>query len=190
MAMTTHYIDITLLPDPEFSHAHLLGALVAKLHRALVQLAADDIGVSFPECSLHPRSLGRVLRLHGGKMPLQYLMEQPWLQGMRDHVRLTEVMSVPAGATHRVVQRRQFKTNVERLRRRRMRRKGETAEQVAAAIPNGIERRPNLPYVQLRSASTGQPFCLFVDQEAKSAEAVSGTFNSYGLSHWATVPWF
>ena len=35
--MTTHYIDITLLPDPEFSHAHLLGALLSKLHRVLVQ---------------------------------------------------------------------------------------------------------------------------------------------------------
>jgi len=45
--MTTHYINITLLPDPEFSHAHLLGALVAKLHRALVQGQTTDIGVSY-----------------------------------------------------------------------------------------------------------------------------------------------
>ena len=42
--MTTHYIDITLLPDPEFSHAHLLGALVAKLHRALVQGRLPTLG--------------------------------------------------------------------------------------------------------------------------------------------------
>ncbi len=41
--MTTHYINITLLPDPEFSHAHLLGALVAKLHRALVQGDVDVV---------------------------------------------------------------------------------------------------------------------------------------------------
>ena len=47
--MTTHYIDITLLPDPEFSHAHLLGALVAKLHRALVQGQTIDIGVSYSQ---------------------------------------------------------------------------------------------------------------------------------------------
>jgi CRISPR-associated endonuclease Csy4 len=188
--MTTHYVDVTLLPDPEFSHAHLLGALVAKLHRALAQFRADDIGISFPEYSMRPRSLGRVLRLHGGGTPLQCLMAQPWLQGMWDHVKLTEVMPVPPGAMHRVVQRRQFKTNAERLRRRRMRRKGETAGQAAAAIPDGIERRPDLPYVQLSSASTGQSFCLFVDQEAKSAEAVSGTFNSYGLSQGSTVPWF
>ena len=84
--MTSHYIDITLLPDPEFSHAHLLGALVAKLHRALVQLKADDIGISFPRYNLRPRSLGDVLRLHGTEAALQRLMELPWLQGMRDHV--------------------------------------------------------------------------------------------------------
>ncbi len=57
--MTTHFIDITLRPDPEFSDAHLLGALMSKLHRALVQLRADDIGVSFPDYSLRPRSMGR-----------------------------------------------------------------------------------------------------------------------------------
>ena len=57
--MTTHYIDITLLPDPEFSHAHLLGALVAKLHRALVQLQSASIGVSFPQYRLRPRTWAR-----------------------------------------------------------------------------------------------------------------------------------
>lgn len=188
--MTTHYIDITLLPDPEFSDTHLLGALMAKLHRALVQLRADDIGISFPEYRLRPRSLGGVLRLHGDETALQRLMVQPWLQGMRDHVKLTGVTPVPPGGTHRVVQRRQFKTNAERMRRRRIRRKGETAEQASAAIPDGIERRPDLPYVQLRSASTGQAFCLFVDQEAMPAGEVPGTFNSYGLSQGASVPWF
>ena len=66
--MTTHYIDITLLPDPEFSHTHLLGALLAKLHRALVQGQTTDIGVSYPQHVVQPltkRSLGAVLRLHG-----------------------------------------------------------------------------------------------------------------------------
>ncbi|WP_153100385.1 type I-F CRISPR-associated endoribonuclease Cas6/Csy4 [Paraburkholderia hayleyella] len=187
--MTTHYIDITLLPDPEFSHAHLLGALVAKLHRVLVQLRSEDIGISFPQYRLGPRSLGQVLRLHGGETALQHLMTQPWLQGMRDHVKLSAAMPVPPGAGHRIVQRRQFKTNAERLRRRRMRRKGETAGQ-AAAIPDSIERRPDLPYVQLRSASTGQAFCLFVEQETRLTGAVSGRFNSYGLSLGASVPWF
>ena len=189
MAMTTHFIDITLLPDPEFSQTHLFGALVAKLHRALVQLRTDDIGISFPEYSLRPRSLGRVLRLHGGEPALLDLMKHAWLQGMRDHVAMTAAELVPAGATHQIVQRRQFKTNAERMRRRRMQRKGESIEQAAEAIPDSVERTPNLPYLQIRSASTGQPFCLFIEQAGVPAGA-SGAFNSYGLSQGASVPCF
>lgn len=188
--MTTHYIDITLLPDPEFSHTHLLSALVAKLHRALVQLRADDIGISFPRYSLHPRTLGAVLRLHGTETALQRLIELPWLQGMRDHVQLTALSPAPLSAPRWQVRRRQFKTSAERLRRRRMRRKEETLEQAVAAIPDGMERSPKLPFVQLRSASTGQPFCLFVDQAPVQTDAVSGRFNAYGLSMGSTIPWF
>lgn len=190
MAMTSHYIDITLLPDPEFSHAHLLGALVAKLHRALVQLGSADIGISFPGYSLRPRTLGTILRLHGREAALRGLMERPWLQGMRDHVHCTPPALVPEGAVPCLVQRRQFKTSPDRLRRRRMRRKGETAEQAAAAIPDSVERTPDLPYVQLRSASTGQPFCLFVEQKAVQGTAGQEGFNTYGLSLGTTVPWF
>ena len=188
--MTTHYIDITLLPDPEFSHAHLLGALVAKLHRALVQLQASDIGISFPRHSLRPRTLGSVLRLHGTEAALQRLMAQPWLQGMRDHVQIAALTPVPPDAPHRQVVRRQFKTSAERLRRRRMRRKDETLEQATAAIPDSVERSPELPFVQLRSTSTGQPFCLFVEHRPVQADGVSGCFNTYGLGLSASVPWF
>lgn len=193
--MTTHYLDITLLPDPEFSASHLRGALVAKLHRALVQTGASDIGISFPKHVNAPvtqRTLGDVLRLHATAAALEQLMQQRWLHGMRDHVTLTDIAPVPPDALHCQVERRQFKTNVERLRRRRMQRKGETAEQAAAAIPDTVERRPDLPYVQLRSSSTGQPFCLFIHHGTPGTEpsAGSASFNTYGLSTGATVPWF
>ena len=191
--MTTHYIDINLLPDPEFSQVHLLGALVSKLHRALVQLRADNIGMSFPAHVVKPftqRGLGTVLRLHGGLDALQVLMGQDWLKGMRDHVTVTDPAQAPVDSPRRLVLRRQFKTNAERLRRRRMQRKGETAEQAAEAIPDSVERRPDLPFVHLRSSSTAQPFCLFVEHREVTAESVGGGFNSYGLSLGATVPWF
>jgi CRISPR-associated endonuclease Csy4 len=191
--MTTHYINITLLPDPEFSHAHLLGALVAKLHRALVLAQTTDIGVSYPQHTGQPlakRTLGTVLRLHGTLDALQRLMGQDWLKGMRDHTQIGELLPVPDNAQHRTVRRRQFKTNVDRLRRRRMLRKGETAEQSATAIPDTVERSPDLPFVQLRSSSTGQPFCLCVEHGPHQSKPVAGAFNSYGLGHEATVPWF
>ncbi len=188
--MTTHYIDLTVVPDPETSGAQLLGALYGRLHLALVQHRVDDIGVSFPQYSLNPRALGYVLRLHGDAASLQRLMEADWLKGVRDHTRMTEIAPVPDGALHRVMQRRQFKTNVERLRRRRMQRKGETMEQAARAIPDTVQRRPDLPYIHLRSQSSKQAFCLFIALGPVLTQATRGTFNSYGLGGAATIPWF
>ena len=97
---------------------------------------------------------------------------------------------MPAPAQHRTVSRRQFKTNADRLRRRRMQRKGETAEQAAAAIPDAVERRPDLPFVQLRSSSTGQPFCLCVEHGPLQLQPVAGGFNDECRGQWTTGPWF
>lgn len=188
--MTTHYLDFTMVPDPESGPSVLLGALYDRLHLALVQHRLDNIGVSFPGYSVNPRSLGTTLRLHGSGASLRQLLGVDWLRGMRDHLRMTEVAPAPADAPHRIVQRKQFKTNVDRLRRRRMKRKGETAAQVQEAIPSTVERTPNLPYAHVRSHSTGQPFCLFIALGPPGPTAVPGNFSRYGLGGPATVPWF
>lgn len=168
----------------------LFGTLYDRLHMALVQRHADDIGVSFPGYSLQPRTLGASLRLHGTEESLARLMETDWLRGVRDHVHIGVIAPVPGDARHRTVQRRQFKTSADRLRRRRARRKGETVEQAARAIPTSVERRPNLPFAQLRSRTTGQRFSLFIALGELTDVPVPGRFNSHGLSRTATIPWF
>ncbi|MBN8713586.1 MAG: type I-F CRISPR-associated endoribonuclease Cas6/Csy4 [Xanthomonadales bacterium] len=188
--MTTHYIDLTVVPDPETGSAQILGVLYDHLHLALAHQRRDTIGISFPDYSLNPRSLGTTLRLHGSQTDLQQLLATDWLKGMRDHVRIKDIAAAPADAQHRTVQRKQFKTSAERMRRRRMRRKGETEEQAKIAIPSSMERRPDLPYVHLHSRSTLQPFCLFIAIGPPLRQAISGPFSSYGLSGTATVPWF
>jgi CRISPR-associated endonuclease Csy4 len=188
--MTSHYIDITVVPDSETSAPQLLGALHDRLHVALVLQRLDGIGISFPGYSVLPRTLGSTLRLHGTEALLSRLLGTDWLKALRDHVRVTEIAAAPMGAPHRTVQRKQFKTSAERLRRRRMRRKGETMEQAATAIPSSIERIPDLPYLHIRSRSSGQPFCLFIALGPLCPDSVPGNFNSYGLSGTATVPWF
>lgn len=188
--MTTHYVDITVVPDPESGTPQLLGALYDRLHLALVQQRLDSIGVSFPGYSVIPPSVGTTLRLHSADASLRQFLGMDWLKGMRDHVRMTEISPAPNDAPHRTVQRKQFKTNVERLRRRRMRRKCETAEQARAAIPSTVERSPDLPYLHVRSRSTAQRFCLFIALGPLSAAKVSGGFNHYGLGGTTTVPWF
>ncbi|MGQ0801592.1 MAG: type I-F CRISPR-associated endoribonuclease Cas6/Csy4 [Pseudomarimonas sp.] len=188
--MTTHYLDLIVVPDAEHSAAHLLGALYDKFHRALVRASVSDIGVSFPGHRTSPLGIGNHLRLHGSEAGIRQLMASDWMKGLRDHVGVGDVKPVPLDATHRTVQRKQFKTNVERLRRRRMKRKGETVEQAQAAIPSSVARDPKLPYVHLRSLSTGQPFCLFIALGNPQAQPVGAPFNSYGLGGPATVPWF
>lgn len=188
--MTTHYVDIRLLPDPEFSQTHLMSALYAKLHRVLVQLGSTDIGVSFPGYSLNPKTLGVVMRLHGDESSLKTLQAQDWLRGMRDHMEHSTVLLVPQQAKYRNIWRRQFKTSADRLRRRRMQRKGETFEQTVRAIPESMEKQPDLPFIQVRSSSTGQSFPMFLLLGDLQEQAQSGAFNTYGLSPAATIPWF
>ena len=188
--MTTHYIDLKVVPDPESGPAQLMGALYDRLHLALVQQNRGRIGISFPGYSLSPRTLGTTLRLHGSQTDLQQLMAIDWLKGMRDHVRMKDVTVAPTNAPQRTVQRRQFKTSAARMRRRRMRRKGETLEQATEAIPTSMERRPDLPYIHLHSRSTMQPFCLFIALGPLQPAATPGDFNTHGLGGPATIPWF
>ena len=184
-----HYLDIHLLPDPEFPTGQLMNALFAKLHRALVQLSSRSIGVSFPEAS-SAAGLGRHLRLHGDLAALNDLSGQSWLTGMRDHVQFGQLLPVPADARHCQVRRVQVDSSPGRLRRRAMKRHGLSEEQALERIPDSAAKLLRLPYLSLRSQSTGQAFRLFIEQDAPQVEPRTGSFNAYGLSQEATVPWF
>jgi CRISPR-associated endonuclease Csy4 len=47
-----------------------------------------------------------------------------------------------------------------------------------------------LPYLALKSRSTGQPFSLFLHHTPLQPQPAPGSFNAYGLGRGATVPWF
>lgn len=199
-----HYVDFRLLPDAEFAPAMLMAALFTKLHKALAAGALQTIGVSFPQMDVgdaaparasrtgaHPRyALGQLLRLHGTSLALHTLLTTDWLTGMRDHVTCGAVLVVPTDAQHRVVSRVQAKSSSERLRRRQMRRHGLTAEQAQERIPDSAAKTLNLPFLTLRSQSTGQTFRMFIRLGPEQATAVPGEFGAYGLSSQTTVPWF
>lgn len=185
-----HYVDIRLLPDPEFPPFMLMNALFAKLHRALVDTETVGVGVSFPEHSLQPISLGERLRLHGDAPELARIMSRDWLRGMRDHTEVHGPTNIPAGAVHRAVRRVQAKSNPERLRRRLIKRKGIDPESAREAIPDQAAELLDLPFVTLKSRSSGQTFRLFIEHGPTSPEPTSGRFGQYGLGRGATVPWF
>jgi CRISPR-associated endonuclease Csy4 len=185
-----HYVDIRLLPDPEFPPSMLMNALFAKLHRALVDLNSTAIGVSFPEHTLEPLSLGARLRLHGEARALADTMSRDWLRGMRDHVEVHGPAEIPRGAVHRAVRRVQAKSSPERLRRRLIKRKGINHAAASEAIPDHAAERLELPFVTLQSRSSGQTFRLFIEHGPTAPQPTPGTFGHYGLGRGATVPWF
>ncbi|MCK6412928.1 MAG: type I-F CRISPR-associated endoribonuclease Cas6/Csy4 [Azonexus sp.] len=184
------YLELQLLPDPEFPPAMLMNALFAKLHRALVSHGEGRIGISFPDVEAASGTLGMRLRLHGQASDLAQLQNNDWLRGMRDHLRLTEIGPVPSGASHRVVSRVQAQSSPERLRRRAMRRHHLSPEAALERIPDHPAERLNLPYLTLTSQSTGQQFRLFIEHRPLQAQASPGQFSTYGLSPSTSIPWF
>lgn len=187
-----HYLDIRLLEAPEFAPQLLMGALVGKLHRALFDLEADDIGVSFPEhrVGVKKRTMGSLLRVHGSKQRLGQLLDTSWLSGMRDHITLGTVSTVPEQVKHRVVSRRQFNTGSPSRARRLAKRHDLGLEEAQRRLAECASRKIELPFVSLNSRSTGQRFTLFIEHGLLQAQATSGRFNYYGLSSSATIPWF
>jgi CRISPR-associated endonuclease Csy4 len=184
-----HYMDFRLRPDPEFSVSLIMNALFAKLHRALVGLDSQEIGVSFPMAQQDPPNLGSCLRLHGNADNLKRLMSHDWLSGMCDHIVIGSIEMVPEHAKHCRVKRVQPKSSVERLRRRHMKRHNITYDEVSRRLPISVEERVSLPFIRIKSQSSGHRFCLFIEQSIQE-NAIKGKFNSYGLSRTATVPFF
>ena len=182
-----HYLDIQVLPDPEFTENLLLNAVFAKLHRALASLGGGEVGVSFPGAD---KVLGTHLRLHGTSVALIRLMGEDWIKGVRDHIAIGDVRSVPAVTQYRVVRRIQLKSSAERLRRRSVKNGRLTESEAQERILSSNEKRCKLPFIQLKSNSTGQNFLLFIQQSAPQAIPVIGVFSDYGLSSSATIPYF
>lgn len=190
-----HFMDIHLLPDPELPAHVLMGAMFGKLHRALVSGgygATGGIAVSFPGYSGRPGaiSLGHSLRLLGSAASLQALLSTGWMGSLRDQAKVSALAAVPTTSTHCHLRRVQAKSSPERMRRRLMKRQGIDDVEARRRIPDSAAEVLTLPFLQLRSASTGQNYRLFLQLGPPQASAESGTFNTYGLSATATVPWF
>lgn len=186
-----YYIDIKLLKDPEFSAPMLMSALFSKLHRVLVNVSENDIGVSFPRFSKD--SLGDTLRIHASQSRLAQLETLPWRKGLGDFSQVSGVLPVPDTTECYLVKRVHVQSNVERLRRRAMKRHNLTHEQAVEKIPDTAERQiKNLPFVRITSQSTGgQQFRLYIEQTTVAGHIDERSqFSKYGLSAITSVPKF
>jgi len=184
----SHYVDIHILPNPDFEDTLLMSMLFSCVHKSLVRSSCREIGVSFP---YHGKTLGNLLRLHGSFLSITKLIEEDWLGRIRDYVSLSSISAVPRDiTTYRVVKRVQCKSNIDRLLRRSLRKGWITEEEAHQKQINSINKKINFPYVRLKSLSTGQEFSLFIEHGEIIGNQVPGSYSAYGLSSIATIPWF
>ena len=181
-----HYVDIQVLPDPEFLETTLMNELFSKLHRALGKHGQGKIGVSFPD---HGKTLGARIRLHGGKKALEEFMQTQWITGMTDYCRVSDVRPVPPQTSFCTVKRVQAKS-VYNKRKRSVAKGWLDESEAQKCIPDSQQRTLDLPYAQLRSLSNGNMMRVYIEHGEPVQQSVAGSFSAYGLSSTATVPWF
>ncbi len=183
-----YFFEIKIMEDPEFSAPILMNALFSKLHRALVEVSQGEIAVSFPQYK--QRSLGKVLRLHGSLAALERLETVIWRKGLGDYTEVSAILPVPEAHQHCLVSRVHAQGNLESVRRRAMKRHSISYEEACTQIPKLETKQLELPFVQIKSQSTGETFRLFIKQTSCLPTDVDQPFSKYGLSSTTSVPWF
>mgnify|MGYP002637315332 FL=1 len=206
-----YYLDITLIPDAEVGFDFLWQKVYQQIHLAIVDIgnkqknsdSSFTIAVSFPEYGDKVFPLGSKLRLFAPTMEAFSQLEiDKWLVRLSDYVHLKAVQKVPKAVSYVCFTRQQFKTNANRLARRRAKRKGESLEQALKHYADFEGHESELPFVNMMSLSSGEHssnqenhrFRLFIGKEAITDPKI-GLLNAYGLSSsdsntQTSVPWF
>ena len=181
------YIDIKINPDAEMRENVLLNKVFAKFHKALCDLNSNDIGVSFPETKV---LLGRVVRVHSTVVRLQELINLKWLGGLSGYCDCSEISTVPNKSLHRHVSRWQHNMSESHLRRL-IKRGSITEDKIKAYKAKMFSvQMTDLPYLELESNSNGKHHRRYIQMTELQESATKGSFDSFGLSKTATIPWF
>ncbi|MGL5006495.1 MAG: type I-F CRISPR-associated endoribonuclease Cas6/Csy4 [Plesiomonas sp.] len=180
------YIEIMIKPDAEMRENVLLNKVYAKLHKALVTLKSDSIGISFPKFQV---LLGRVIRIHSNSSMLYNLSALNWLDGLVGYCQVSEIHMVPVACEYRTISRVQSTMTQSKLKR--LIKRGSISDAdvkiyKAKMFTKGLDN----PYLELESGSNGHKHRRYLSFGEIKKEAVNGTFDQFGLSKTATVPWF
>ena len=192
------YLEITLLPNPEVGVNFLWSKVFQQIHLGLVEIQNDQgqvpIGLSFPEYVTGDKYsvLGSKLRLFANdEAVLKQFDVVNWLARLSDYVHCTSIRPVPEKIIgYALYQREQPKTNPERLARRYARRHNIDYETALALYSKRNYQTINSPFIQLKSLSSDNNFCLWVKKIPVDAQSSTTQFSTYGLSSISTVPEF
>jgi CRISPR-associated endonuclease Csy4 len=191
------YLEITLLPHSEIEWHFLWEKVYQQLHLGLVAMKDERervaIGVSFPGRSVTRHHLGHQLRLFAQTQErLEQFDARRWLNDLSDYVHLTRVKPVPEkikgyGSYFRI----QVQHNNEYLARRKTKAKKNalTFEGALKYFALREEKWIDVPFVYIKSSSSGERFPLFIGYQDREEPDYQG-FSCYGLSRQSTVPIF
>ena len=181
-----NYLDIQIKPDAEMRENVLLNKVYTKLHKALFSLKATEIGVSFPNNRVR---LGDMIRIHASESRLTELQAINWLGGLSGYCDVATIQRVPTEAKHRNISRVQSNMTASKLRR--LIKRGSISEEEAGQykakmFSQGLDN----PYLELQSSSNGNKHRRYLEFGELLDEPVAGSFDQFGLSKTATIPWF
>lgn len=191
------YLEITLLPNPEVNVNFLWSKTFQQIHLGLVEMQDEhkqvSIGVSFPEYKMGDKFgvLGSKLRLFANEeATLVRFNASKWLDRLNDYVHCTSIRPVPEKITsHAIYRRKQPKASKHRLARRYARYRQVEYETALQHYMKLSQEKISLPYIRLKSMSSNNNFCLWIDRIETTSPA-HGFFSTYGLSTQSTVPEF
>jgi CRISPR-associated endonuclease Csy4 len=204
------------LGDAEISSGFLMGRLMHALHITMVNATPAGqpcpLGVSFPgyrdaetdrdvrsEISGSSEYQSRVLGPPIGKSVRLFARDASELDsiqwsrsmvGLDDYIHRTGVRKVPTTAErHFAFARHQPKASPQRLIRRAMKRKGIDEAEARRRYAGYQMDTCRLPYVDMRSESSGDYFRVFVERLALDPSD-RWRFSTYGLSRTVALPDF
>jgi len=187
-----YYIDIKLLSDGEIALGFLWKKVYQQVHLALVEATNDSIALSFPTYGAKFFPMGDILRIFSpSKDELYDLKLGEWLKRLNDYIDTSNILETPNNTEYANFKRRQFKFYDDVLKRaeHQAKRRGIALEESLKHFEGYSNKRNTLPFIMVKSLSSDQELKLFLEKHSISSE-VKGTFNTFGLSKIATVPWF
>lgn len=193
-----YYLDIKLLASEEITFGLLWRKLYQNMHEALVYVkkdigASEKVAFSFPAYGTEVFPMGDILRVFStSKDVLKNLTNSNKLSVLVDYLDFGEISETLSNVKHvHFIRHKPKLTYIERVKKQ--------AKRHNVSIEESFEHFKNsrystdkifcLPYVILDSGDTQQTYSIFIEK-SEEIEEVRGTFDTFGLSKTATVPWF
>lgn len=181
-----HYIDIQLKPNTDSRINILFNKVFTNFHKALFDMKASDIGVSFPNYKV---LLGDIIRIHSTQERLQQLSASNWLGDFACFCSVTSVQKVPESVNYRIISRKQQNMTNAKLKRL-MQRGSITEKEIKQYKVKMYSQGLSEAYIELESTSNGHKHRRYILFGELQPEPSQGKFDYFGLSQSATIPWF